>query len=251
MGLGGPIGDPGPVGERGPAGDAGPVGERGEAGPHGDPGPIGPAGERGTAGPAGERGEVGAKGEKGDAGPRGEKGAPGQLSVVKQFAEGAVHYEGDLVMHMGSTYQARSDTAKTPPHDDWTLIAAKGCDAAMPIVRGTWREGETYHSLNIVALNGCGFVARKDDPGPCPGDGWQLIASAGRPGKPGPKGERGPAGAVGEHGPSGAAGAAAPTILGWRIDREAYSATPIMSDDSEVPPLQLRELFAQFHTEAQ
>ena len=51
-------------------------------------------------------------------------------------------------------------------------------------------------------------------------------------------------------GERGAAGASAPTILGWKIDRAAYSATPIMSDNSEVEPLQLRALFEQFHSEA-
>ncbi|WP_247781084.1 hypothetical protein [Bradyrhizobium sp. 170] len=145
---------------------------------------------------------------------------------------------------MGGTYQARCDTARTPPHEDWACLAAKGRDAAMPKIIGTYREGETYSYLNIVALGGSSFIARTDDPGPCPGEGWQLIASAGRPGKQGPKGERGEAGARGER------GLPAPGILGWRIDREAYTATPIMSDDSEAPPLQLRPLFEQFHGEA-
>ncbi|BBZ93096.1 hypothetical protein BRDID11004_60050 [Bradyrhizobium diazoefficiens] len=145
---------------------------------------------------------------------------------------------------MGSTYQARCDTARTPPHDDWALIAAKGRDAAMPKIIGTYREGENYSFLNIVALGGSSFIARTDDPGPCPGEGWQLIASAGKQGKPGPQGERGEAGARGEP------GLPAPTILGWKIDRERYCATPIMSDNSEVEPLQLRALFEQFHSEA-
>ena len=53
--------------------------------------------------------------------------------------------------------------------------------------------------------------------------------------------------------PSGARGlpgAAAPTIVGWKIDRKAYAATPILSDHSEAPPLELRSLFEQFHDEA-
>jgi hypothetical protein len=40
-------------------------------------------------------------------------------------------------------------------------------------------------------------VARQDDPGPCPGDGWQLLAGHGKTGKPGPQGERGPPGPPG------------------------------------------------------
>ncbi len=148
---------------------------------------------------------------------------------------------------MGSTYQARCDTARPPPHEDWACIAAKGRDAPMPVISGTYREGESYSYLNIVALGGSSFIARTDDPGPCPGEGWQLIASAGKPGRPGPLGPRGEAGLRGERGP---AGEPAPTILGWKIDREAYAATPIMSDNSNVEPLQLRPLFEQFHTEA-
>jgi hypothetical protein len=145
---------------------------------------------------------------------------------------------------MGSTYQACCDTARTPPHEDWELIAAKGRDAAMPKIMGTHREGEAYSFLNIVALNGSSFIARADDPGPCPGEGWQLIASAGRQGKPGLKGDPGETGSRGER------GLPAPAILGWKIDRGNYSATPIMADNSEAEPLLLRPLFEQFDTEA-
>ena len=70
----------------------------------------------------------------------------------------------------------------------------------------------------------------------------QLIASQG---KRGVAGERGPPG------PRGDAGASGATIVGWKIDRERYVATPIMSDGSEGPPLELRELFEQFLDEVQ
>lgn len=145
---------------------------------------------------------------------------------------------------MGSTYQARCDTARPPPHEDWALIAARGRDAAMPKIIGTYREGENYSHLNIVALGGSSFIARSDDPGPCPGEGWQLIASAGKQGKAGLPGDRGEAGAQGPR------GMPAPAIVGWRIDRKAYTATPLLSDASEGEPLALRGLFEQFHDEA-
>jgi hypothetical protein len=183
-------------------------------------------------------------GSRGEPGPRGEAGPPGRIEGVGAYVHGAVHYERDVVVLEGSTYMAKHDTARAPPHDDWQLIAARGRDAVMPKIMGTYREGESYSFLNIVALGGSSFIARIDDPGPCPGEGWQLIASAGRPGKQGQKGERG------EQGQRGERGAAAPTILGWKIDRERYSAQPIMSDNSEVEPLQLRALFEQFHDEA-
>jgi hypothetical protein len=185
-----------------------------------------------------------ADGLRGEPGPRGEAGPPGKIEGVRAYVHGAVHYERDVVVHEGSTYMAKRDTARTPSHEDWQLIAAKGRDAAMPKIMGTYREGEKYSFLNIVALGGSSFIARTDDPGPCPGEGWQLIASAGRPGKHGPRGERGEQGPRGERGPQAA------TIIGWKIDRERYSATPIMSDNSEAEPLELRALFEQFHGEA-
>jgi hypothetical protein len=243
-------GDPGAKGEPGDPGAKGDQGNKGEAGEPGAKGEPGIQGERGEDGRQGEKGEEGRQGEQGPPGAQGEPGkagTPGQLKGARPYAEGAVHYEGDIILHQGGTYQARCDTARAPPHEDWACIAAKGRDAAMPKVAATYREGETYSFLTIVALNGSSFIARTDDPGPCPGDGWQLIASAGRPGKHGPKGEPGEAGSRGER---GLPGEKAPTILGWQVDREAYAATPIMSDDSEVPPLELRSLFEQFHTEA-
>jgi hypothetical protein len=57
----------------------------------------------------------------------------------------------------------------------------RNCNRSMA-VRGTWAAGERYQALNVVALNGASFVARRDDPGPCPGEGWQLIASQGKRG---------------------------------------------------------------------
>jgi hypothetical protein len=70
--------------------------------------------------------------------------------------------------------------------------------------------------------------------------GWQLIASQGKRGAAGEKGERGLPGPRGDPGLSG------PTIRDWKIDRARYLATPIMSDGSEGPPLELHGLFEQF-----
>jgi hypothetical protein len=186
-------------------------------------------------------------GKEGPAGPRGEAGPPGKIEGVRAYAEDIVNYEGDIVVRDGSTYQAKRDTSRAPPHADWTSIATAGRDARMPKVYGTYRDGETLSYLDIVALNGSSFIARWDDPGPCPGDGWQLIASAGRAGKLGPRGERGESGPRGER---GLPGQAAPTIQGWQVDREGYRATPLLSDGSEGPALELRPLFEQYHVES-
>jgi hypothetical protein len=158
-----------------------------------------------------------------------------------------VNYQADLVTHDGSTYQARRDTVHTPPHKDWVCIAAAGRDASVPSVRGTWKEDQNYQFLDIVALNGSSFIAKCDIPGQCPGDGWQLIASAGKPGKPGPRGEQGHKGDPGLHGPSGRD---APVFASWRINRSTYTITPILSNGEEAEPFCVRSLFEQYNEES-
>jgi hypothetical protein len=187
---------------------------------------------------------VGAMGPPGPAGPRGEQGPPGKLPLVKLWKPDVVHYKGDVVAHDGGTFQARRDTGQPPSHADWRCLATAGRDAKGIAVRGTFDETAAYQRLDIVALNGGSFIALKDAPGPCPGSGWQLIASQGKRGAAGDKGERGPPGLRGDTGLTGA------TICDWKIDRARYVATPIMSDGGEGPPLELRGLFEQFFLEA-
>jgi hypothetical protein len=76
-----------------------------------------------------------------------------------------------------------------------------------------------------------GQVALRDSPASCPGSGWQLMAAAGRDGATGPRGERGERGSIGPRGEP------APVITGWRVDRVAYAAVPLLSDGSEGAPL--------------
>ena len=180
----------------------------------------------------------GKEGPRGEHGPRGEAGPPGRIESVRAYVEDTVHYEGDIVVREGSSYQAKRDTSRAPPHDDWVCIAAAGRDARMAKVCGTHREGETYEYLDVVALGGSSFVARADDPGPCPGAGWQLVASAGRAGKPGPKGERGERGLPGLPGPY--------LVRGY-ID--GFTLTLILSDTSKIE-IPIRAAFEKYHEEA-
>ena len=183
---------------------------------------------------------VGAMGPPGPSGPRGEEGPPGKLPIVKLWTPETVYYAGDVVAYDGGTFQAMCDTGQPPSHAHWMCLASSGRDGKTIAVRGTFDQSASYRRLDVVAFNGSSFVALKDAPGPCPGPGWQLIASQGKRGAAGEKGERGLPGPRGDAGLSGA------TISGWKIDRERYVATPIMSDGSEGPPLGLRELFEQF-----
>ena len=224
----------------------GPQGERGEKGERGQDGPQGPQGERGqdgSQGPQGERGYLGERGEPGLQGPRGErgeKGDPGLLPMVRMWVEDEISYMGTVVSCDGGTWQAQKDTAQKPPHRDWLLLAAAGRNASTPIVRGTFDPAETYDALNIVAFNGSSFIARWNDPGECPGDGWQLIASCGRAGKPGPKGDRG------EPGPRGNPGN---SIIRGEIDRKTYTLKLIASDGGEIA-IPCRSMFEQYHEES-
>jgi hypothetical protein len=184
------------------------------------------------------------RGPPGPSGPRGEEGPPGLMPMAKLWAPETVYDRGDVVAHDGGTFQAKRDTGQSPSHADWICLAIAGRDGSSVNIRSTFDVNTDYHRLDVVAYNGSSFIARKDGPGPCPGSGWQLIASQGKRGVAGEKGERGPPG------PQGDAGASGATILGWKIDRTRYVATPVMSDGSEGPPLELRGLFEQFWLEA-
>jgi hypothetical protein len=91
-----------------------------------------------------------------------------------------------------------------------------------------------------VLVGGSSFVALRDNPGPCPGRGWTLLAAADKDGATGPRGERGERSLIGPRGEP------APTITGWRIDRASYAAVPVLSNGIEGAPLELRGLFEQF-----
>jgi hypothetical protein len=201
----------------------------GESGPAGVEGVEGPEGVQGIPGPPGEAGE---RGEPGPAGP------PGKLQQVRAWAEG-VHYKGDVVVVHGATWQASCDTAREPPYEDWTCLAAAGVDgrdAPVGEVCGLYDPGRHYKRFDLVAHDHCEWRAKHDDPGRLPGPGWALSA---KEGKRGAKGEAGP------RGPSGPAG---PTILEWSIN--GYLAVPIMSDGTAGPALDFRALFERYDAEA-
>ena len=138
-------------------------------------------------------------GAPGKDGERGEPGPMGSLAQCKAW-EDRVHYQGEVVSFDGSLYQTQRDTGKAPPHEDWLCIVRAGRDGADGrsfVHVGLYDPERSYSAMQVVALNGGAFVARHDNPGPCPGDGWALLASQGKTGKPGPKGEAGPRGIAG------------------------------------------------------
>jgi hypothetical protein len=164
------------------------------------------------------------------------------LTICRAWQKDEIVYESQLRTHEGSLWQALKDTAQLPGHADWICLATAGIDGAGINPRGLYQENHVYRRLDLVTVNGSTFVAKRDDPGTCPGEHWQLTASQGKRGIAGEKGERGPVG------PKGEAGQAAPRITGFRVDRKNYRAVARMSDGTELP-LDLRELFEQFHSE--
>jgi hypothetical protein len=185
-------------------------------GEKGNPGEKGEKGEQGEKGEAvqGEKGDQGAPGEKGETGDRGETGTPG--------ADGAAGRDG-------------ADGANGKDGAD----GRAGNDGRSFVIRDTYDPAETYKALDVVTLNATWFIARKDDPGPCPGAGW----------KAGPSGRRGEKGERGERGPRGETGAVGREVTAWEINRKDYSLIPVMSDGNKGPPIPLRALFEQFQAE--
>jgi hypothetical protein len=176
-------------------------------------------------------------------GAPGPAGPPGKLKIVKDHIEGRVYYERDVVVANGALYQAERDTAAIPPHTDWLCITRAGRDGMDALnfrIEGTYDPVAKYRRLSIVTLNGSSFAACHDDPGSCPGDGWQLIASAGRRGQPGPRGERGERGSMGPT-------AIVPRIASTDIDA-AYNLSLLYTDGSR-DTIPLRAAFEQFFSE--
>jgi hypothetical protein len=96
-----------------------------------------------------------------------------------------------------------------------------------------------YRKYDLVTLHGAEWRAKRDAPGALPGDGWAMASEAGRRGKPGE---------IGPRGERGLPGPAAAVIVEWAV--RDWRAVPVMSDGTVGPPLDLRELFEQYHSEA-
>lgn len=162
-------------------GQNGADGKDGIDGAPGKDGDQGPQGEPGKDGDPGRDGIDGAPGKDGEQGPQGEPGRDGKDGVDGR--DGVDGKDG-------------KDGAD----------GRDGIDGKSVSVRGTFDPEAEYVELDIVALNGGSFIALKDAPGPCPGGGWQLLASRGSRGEKGDRGERGMPGEKGDRGERGVAG---------------------------------------------
>jgi hypothetical protein len=146
------------------------------------------------------------------------EGADGWVNFVESRVAEESEFLRDVVAHALAEFHTKIiDACKA-------LITEKLSQR----IRGTFSAREKYTLGDVVALDGASFIARRDDPGSCPGAGWQLLA---RQGSRGIAGER------------GAPGRDAPTIKSWKVDRQRYLVIPVMSDGREGPVLELRALF--------
>lgn len=157
----------------------------GSSGADGKDGAPGKDGDDGLHGKDGKDGLDGKDGAPGAEGPAGKDGADGRDGL-----DGAPGRDG-LDGAPGSDGAVGADGAK----------GADGKDGKSVSVRGTFSEDDEYTDLDIVMMNGSSFIAIKENPGPCPGAGWQLLASRGS------RGDRGVPGVEGKQGPRGDDGA--------------------------------------------
>ena len=179
-------------------------------------------------------------GPPGPAGPRGEQGTPGKMPMVKLWVPETGFYAGDVVAYDGGTFQARRDTGQPPslPTGSVSPLPAATARASRCAARSTGPQTITALTLSLSTAAASSRSRMPLVPARVPvGSLSPARASAARAGE---KGERGPPG------PKGDPGASRATILGWKIDCACYLATPLMSDGSDGPQLELYRLFEQF-----
>jgi hypothetical protein len=146
------------------------------------------------------------------------EGADGWLNAIESRVAEESEFLRNVVAHaLAQTQREMISSCKA-------LIA----EALAQRIRGTFDSKASYIANDVVACDGASFIARRDNPGACPGSGWQMIA---RQGQRGIAGER------------GAPGRDAPRITGWIVDRSAFTVAPKFSDGTTGPLLELGALF--------
>jgi hypothetical protein len=162
----------------------------------------------------------GDKGDRGDQGERGEKGVDGSDGIG--LAAALINRDGELVVtttdgqvrELGIVVgrdgrdgvDGKDGDAGRDGQDgigekgDRGEAGRDGVDGREPTPRGLFDAAAEYRALDIVALNGGSFMAKRDNPGECPGDGWMLLVQRGKRGEQGDRGERGEEGKAGKDG---------------------------------------------------
>src|SRR6516164_2388686 len=72
-----------------------------------------------------------------------------------------------------------TEVVATLQRDFQTTVKAAIETALARRIRGTHDPKAQYLANDICAKDGGTFIARRNNPGPCPGEGWQLMARQG------------------------------------------------------------------------
>jgi len=123
-----------------------------------------------------------------------------RAEVRLELAQAAHDLAADVTARLAEVRDGK-DGEPGPPGADSTVPGPPGEDGKSFTGRRTYSDKETYSALDVVGLDGSSFFALRDDPGPCPGDGWQMMSPRGRAGQPGQRGEKGERGSAGPPGP--------------------------------------------------
>jgi hypothetical protein len=174
---------------------------------------------------------------------------PGRMPIARAYEPETITRAGHLVAFNGAAFQALRDTARRPgAGGDWICVSRAGKDGRdgkSIVFRGVFDTREAYAEDDLVGYEGQAFIATSDSPTGIPGDsaGWALFAARGVKGE---RGAEGPRGHRGEKGPR----TEPVTIHSWQVDRERYRASPLMSNGTVGPMLELGPLFEQYQLEA-
>jgi len=117
-----------------------------------------------------------------------------------ELAQAAHDLASDVTARLAELRDGR-DGEPGPPGADSAVPGPPGADGKSYAPRGTWNAEASYVRLDVVASDGASFIALRDDPGACPGEGWQSLSLRGRAGQPGQRGEKGERGDAGPAGP--------------------------------------------------
>jgi integrin beta 3 len=150
----------------------------------------------------GEPGMPGEKGMPGERGEKGDKGDPGEpapdptedivAAALEKVREDRLELDEKLFAatrrfeRLSTELEERLANIKDGEPGPQGEPGPAGRDFTGE-ARGKYDNSETYLKFDRVAYNGSEWLARKDDPGPLPGEGWMLgvQGKAGRPGAPG------------------------------------------------------------------
>jgi hypothetical protein len=143
-------------------------------------------------------------------------GPPGTPPIVRRW-EPRIYDAGAWVVRDGAIFQAQEQTGKEWHQADWLCVVEKPADGRSFEICDTYDPNIAYRALSVVTLNNSWFIAKRDNPGPCPGEDW----------KSGPVGKRGKDGV-----PGSAASVAFLASLG-RLRSTGRSIPVLMRDSSD------------------